>query len=105
VVLSFDSITPFTIRALGLGNGAVFKLVPQYFPKETETVTGLVGAFGGLGGFFPPLELGLVKDATGSYTVGFILLSVFALACLAINYFTFLRRADSDFAEASNAHA
>ena len=29
--------------ALGLGNGAVFKLVPQYFPKETATVTGMVG--------------------------------------------------------------
>jgi NNP family nitrate/nitrite transporter-like MFS transporter len=49
--------------ALGLGNGAVFKLVPQYFPKETGTVTGLVGAFGGLGGFFPPLVLGVLKDA------------------------------------------
>ena len=98
LLLSFASIVPFTIgalgcaAALGLGNGAVFKLVPQYFPKETGTVTGLVGAFGGLGGFFPPLELGIVKDATGSYAIGFVLLSLFALACLAINYFTFLRR-------------
>ncbi len=95
--LSFASIVPFTVgalgcaAALGLGNGAVFKLVPQYFPKETGTVTGLVGAFGGLGGFFPPLELGLVKDATGSYTIGFFLLAVFAVVCLAVNYFTFLR--------------
>ena len=99
LLLSFASIVPFTIgalgcaAALGLGNGAVFKLVPQYFPKETGTVTGLVGAFGGLGGFFPPLELGLVKDATGTYTIGFVLLSLFALFCLAINYFTFLRGA------------
>lgn len=98
LLLSFSSITPFTIgalgcaAALGLGNGAVFKLVPQYFPKETGTVTGLVGAFGGLGGFFPPIELGLVKDATGSYATGFVLLSLFAVACLATNYFTFLRR-------------
>ena len=60
--------------ALGLGNGAVFKLVPEYFPKETGTVTGLVGAFGGLGGFFPPLTLGIVRDATGSYTLGFVFL-------------------------------
>ena len=44
-----------------------------------------------VGGFFPPLELGLVKDATGSYTIGFVLLAVFALLCLAVNYFTFLR--------------
>lgn len=97
LLLSFTTIALFTIgalgcaAALGLGNGAVFKLVPQFFPKETGTVTGLVGAFGGLGGFFPPLELGLVKDATGSYTFGFVLLSLFAAMCLAINYFTFLR--------------
>jgi len=111
LLLSFTTIVLFTVGALGcavalgLGNGAVFKLVPQYFPKETGTVTGLVGAFGGLGGFFPPIELGLVKDATGSYTVGFILLSVFALVCLAVNYFVFLRGTDNDAAKTSNAHA
>ncbi|HXG83951.1 MAG TPA: MFS transporter [Pyrinomonadaceae bacterium] len=97
LLLSFTTITLFTIgalgcaAALGLGNGAVFKLVPQYFPNEIATVTGLVGAFGGLGGFFPPLELGFVKDATGSYTIGFVLLSLFALVCLTVNYFSFLR--------------
>lgn len=96
-LLSFDSIVTFTIGALGcaaslgLGNGAVFKLVPEYFPKETGTVTGLVGAFGGLGGFFPPIELGLVKDALGSYTFGFLLLSLFSLICLTVNYVFFLR--------------
>lgn len=97
LLLSFTTIVLFTIgalgtaAALGLGNGAVFKLVPQYFPRETGTVTGLVGAFGGLGGFFPPIELGLVKDATGTYTLGFVLLSLFALVCLAVNYMSFLR--------------
>jgi NNP family nitrate/nitrite transporter-like MFS transporter len=102
LLLSFTTIALFTVgalgcaAALGLGNGAVFKLVPQYFPKETGTVTGLVGAFGGLGGFFPPLELGIVKDATGSYAIGFVLLSTFAVACLATNYFVFLRQASVD---------
>lgn len=80
--------------ALGLGNGAVFKLVPEYFPKETGTVTGLVGAAGGLGGFFPPLVLGLIRAQTGAYTLGFVLLSAFALCCLAANYFVFIRRRD-----------
>lgn len=61
-------MTTFTIGALGmaaaigLGNGAVFKLVPQYFPKTVGSVTGLVGAAGGLGGFFPPLVLGISID-------------------------------------------
>jgi MFS transporter, NNP family, nitrate/nitrite transporter len=92
----------FTIGALGiaatlgLGNGAVFKLVPEYFPKETGTVTGLVGAFGGLGGFFPPLLLGIIRDATGAYTLGFIFLSGFALLCLTINYFVFIRHSGSN---------
>ena len=77
--------------ALGLGNGAVLKLVPQYFPKETATVTGMVGAFGGLGGFFPPLVLGVLRDATGTYSWGFVFLAMFALVCLAVNYRVFLR--------------
>src|SRR5258708_39272842 len=51
--------------ALGLGNGAVFKLVPEHFPTQTGTVTGLVGAMGGLGGFFPPLLLGVFRDRRG----------------------------------------
>jgi NNP family nitrate/nitrite transporter-like MFS transporter len=78
--------------ALGLGNGAVFKLVPEYFPKETGTVTGLVGAFGGLGGFFPPLVLGVIRDATGGYALGFVLLALSALGCLIVNYFVFIHR-------------
>src|SRR6185312_10024632 len=54
LLLAWQSMIPFTAGALGcaallgLGNGAVFKLVPQYFKKDTGTVTGLVGAMGGL---------------------------------------------------------
>ena len=70
--------------AIGLGNGAVFKLVPQYFPRAVGSVTGLVGAAGGLGGFFPPLMLGLIKQATGSFTLGFVLLAVFAAGCYSL---------------------
>ncbi len=88
--LTFRAIAPFTVAALGvavclgLGNGAVFKLVPQYFPNQVGTVTGLVGAAGGLGGFFPPLVLGLMKDHLGSFAPGFVLLGCFALGCLAL---------------------
>jgi len=70
--------------AIGLGNGAVFKLVPEYFPDAVSSVTGLVGAAGGLGGFFPPLVLGLVKQLTGGYVLGFGFLAMFSLACLAV---------------------
>jgi MFS transporter, NNP family, nitrate/nitrite transporter len=96
--LTSEHIVLFTIGALGvaafigLGNGGVFKLVPQYFPKDTGTVTGLVGAMGGLGGFFPPLLLGVFKEHTGSYDLGFILLTACCLACLVLNQRIFLAR-------------
>ncbi|MGH9241998.1 MAG: MFS transporter [Vicinamibacterales bacterium] len=86
LLLTWPSIVPFTVGALacallfGLGNGAVFKLVPERFPKDTGTVTGLVGALGGLGGFFPPLLLGVFRDRLGLIWPGFVLLSAVALA-------------------------
>ena len=67
--------------AIGLGNGAVFKLAPEYFPKEVGVVTGLIGAAGGLGGFFPPLLLGAMKQSVGHYWPGFVALSLFSLGC------------------------
>jgi MFS transporter, NNP family, nitrate/nitrite transporter len=78
---------------LGLGNGAVFKLVAQHFPSEAGVVTGLVGAAGGLGGFFPPLLMGFVHDVTGAYAIGFMLLSEFALLCLLVNVLVLQQRA------------
>lgn len=89
-LLTFSAMVPFTIGALGmaaaigLGNGAVFKLVPEYFPQSVGAVTGLVGAMGGLGGFFPPLALGIIRQQTGSFFWGFVLLAVFALICLLV---------------------
>ncbi|HEV2668554.1 MAG TPA: MFS transporter, partial [Blastocatellia bacterium] len=80
VFLACPMMITFTIGALGmaaaigLGNGAVFKLVPEYFTQSVGAVTGLVGAAGGLGGFFPPLVLGAVRQVTGSFTPGFVLL-------------------------------
>jgi NNP family nitrate/nitrite transporter-like MFS transporter len=86
VLLMWPSMVPFTVGALacalllGLGNGAVFKLVPEHFPKDTGTVTGLVGALGGLGGFFPPLLLGVFRDQFGAIWPGFVFLSLTALS-------------------------
>lgn len=73
------------ISMLGLGNGAVFQLVPQRFPNQVGVVTGLVGTAGGLGGFLLPLALGVVKDATGSYAAGLAGCAVvFAVAMVAL---------------------
>ncbi len=90
VFLACPMMVTFTIGALGmaaaigLGNGAVFKLVPEYFPQSVGAVTGLVGAAGGLGGFFPPLVLGAVRQATGTFTPGFALMALFAIICFVV---------------------
>jgi NNP family nitrate/nitrite transporter-like MFS transporter len=87
---TYTEMVPLTIAcltmavALGLGTGAVFKLVPEWFPDRVGAVTGVVGAAGGLGGFFPPLVMGIVKSATGSYALGFALMALVALACLVV---------------------
>jgi NNP family nitrate/nitrite transporter-like MFS transporter len=65
---------------LGMGNGAVFQLVPQRFGKQIGTVTGLVGAAGGLGGFLLPTLLGAAKHWTGQFAGGFFLFSLATFA-------------------------
>ena len=60
---------------LGMGNGSVFQLVPQRFPDRVGIMTGIVGAAGGFGGFLLPSVLGSVKDRTGSFGIGFAILT------------------------------
>lgn len=90
-ILSFSpTITLYTIGCLtiafcaGIGNGAIFKLVPFYFSKQAGIVNGIVSAIGGLGGFFPPLVLTAVFGMTGHYAIGFMALSEFSLASFVI---------------------
>lgn len=84
------AIEPVTVACLtaaaffGTGSGAVFKLVPHEFPDSTGAATGIVGAAGGLGGFFPPIVMGLVKDHSGTYTLGFLGLLAFCIACAVV---------------------
>jgi NNP family nitrate/nitrite transporter-like MFS transporter len=72
------------VGCLGMGNGAMFQLVPQGFRKEIGIVTGLVGCVGGLGGFVLPYLLGSVRQATGSFVFGWLILSGFVLFALII---------------------
>jgi MFS transporter, NNP family, nitrate/nitrite transporter len=64
--------------SLGMANGAVFQLLPQRFRRDVGIMTGLVGAGGGIGGFFLASSLGFSKGITGSYQYGFL---VFASLC------------------------
>lgn len=69
---------------LGIGAGGVFAWVALRAPSDrVGTVAGIVGAAGGLGGFFPPLVMGATyNEADASYTVGLILLCITAAAAL-----------------------
>jgi NNP family nitrate/nitrite transporter-like MFS transporter len=93
---------------LGMGNGSVFQLVPQRFGREIGVVTGIVGAAGGVGGFFLPNLLGGLKGLTGSFGSGFAVFALAAVGCVALLLVlrtrweaTFLARQDREAAEAS----
>lgn len=90
---------------LGSGSGATFALVSRVTPPASVgSVTGIVGAAGGLGGFFPPLVMGATYGATGSYTIGFVLLAISALAVAAFTWWPVRRRAtDQPVAPTPNA--
>jgi MFS family permease len=99
-LLTWPAILPFSVGALGcaalfgVGNGAVFKLVPQYFPHHAGLVSGLVGALGGLGGFFPPLLLALSQEHLGAAWPAFALLAATAFVLWRLNARVLLRRDD-----------
>ncbi len=86
--IAFVTIFLFVgMMCLGMGNGAVFQLVPQRFQEEIGMVTGIVGAAGGVGGFFIPNILGTLREITGTYATGFLVyagIGVLALLVLII---------------------
>lgn len=93
-----------TMGLLGMGNGAVFQLVPQRFSRTVGILTGLVGAAGGIGGFFLPSLLGVLRDRTGSYSSGFMVLSsAILMACVALLLLgpAWMREWDSEAGERS----
>ena len=75
------SLLIFTVSAiaLGMGNGAVFQLIPQRFRNEIGVITGLVGCGGGAGGFFLAKALGLSQTWSGNFSGGFMVFALLAL--------------------------
>lgn len=71
-----------TMATFGMGNGAVFQIIPQVFRREIGVITGLVGAAGGIGGFYLPAVLGFLKGTTGSFAPGFGAFAVAGVAAL-----------------------
>jgi MFS transporter, NNP family, nitrate/nitrite transporter len=74
---------------LGMGNGAVFQLLPQRFRNEVGVMTGLVGFAGGVGGFFLAKTLATSKGMTGGFMTGFLFFG--CLALLGVAGLTFVK--------------
>ncbi|MGH8218136.1 MAG: MFS transporter [Steroidobacteraceae bacterium] len=68
----------------GLGNGATFQLVPHRWRGKTGLMTGIVGAAGGIGGFYLPVIFGIARADTGSYQLGFATFGILAALALAL---------------------
>ena len=68
--------------ALGAGNGATFQLVPFRWPIATAVAGGMIGEIGALGGGILPNLLGMSKQHTGSYRLGWICYAALAFAIL-----------------------
>ncbi len=68
----------------GLGNGATFQLVPHRWRGKTGVMTGIIGAAGGIGGFYLPVIMGIAKESTGSYQLGFVTFAFIAAVAFAL---------------------
>jgi NNP family nitrate/nitrite transporter-like MFS transporter len=75
----FAALLCVAMLCMGLGNGAVFQLVPGRFPHQLGSATGLIGAVGGTGGFLVPLLFGVVRESGGTFVSA---LGVLAVTCL-----------------------
>jgi NNP family nitrate/nitrite transporter-like MFS transporter len=66
----------------GIGKAAVYKHIPDYFPKEVGVVGGMVGLIGGLGGFFGPIIFGYLLEFTGLWTTCWMFMFILSLICV-----------------------
>ena len=66
----------------GIGMGAVYKYIPDYFPEEVGVVGGMVGVLGGLGGFFCPIIFGYLLEGTGLWTSCWMFMLALSFVCL-----------------------
>jgi NNP family nitrate/nitrite transporter-like MFS transporter len=88
---AFFAVILVVCAASGLGNGSVFKIIPQVLPQEAGAAIGIVSCLGALGGFAPPLLLGWTMDRLGTPALAYTGMAVFALVCFLVNGWFYLR--------------
>src|SRR5262249_44795074 len=69
--------------AMGIGKAAVYRLIPDYFPKDVGVVGGIGGVIGGLGGFVCPVIFGYLLQWTGIWTTCWMFFFVLSIVCFA----------------------
>ncbi len=67
---------------MGIGCAAIYKHIPDYFPKDVGVVGGIVGVLGGLGGFFCPILFGYLLKFTGIWTTCWMFFALLSGGCL-----------------------
>jgi MFS transporter, NNP family, nitrate/nitrite transporter len=73
---------------MGVGNAAVFKLVPQAVPEAVGGASGWVGGLGAFGGFvFPPILGSVVRmQGQSGYATGFVVFIGLAIGAMCLTY-------------------
>jgi len=67
--------------ATGIGKAAVYRYIPDYFPRDIGVVGGIVGVLGGLGGFVCPIIFGYLLRWTGIWTTCWLFFLVLTAIC------------------------
>lgn len=80
----------------GIGKAAVYRHIPDYFPKDVGVVGGIVGVIGGLGGFVGPILFGAMLQATGIWTTCWMFFVVLCAMCLVWMHITITRMMNQD---------
>ena len=85
VTIGFLSVILLAI-GMGINNGAVFKLVPDYVPKAIGGASGWIGGLGAFGGFAIPPVMGAVASSYGKtgYALGFIVFVILSILSIGI---------------------
>lgn len=99
-------IVAFSIAAFGLqGSQPIFWTIPSSSMRGSAAAASLalINSIGSLAGFWGPWIIGVVKDATGSFDGGMIVLAVFGLLAAGLVSLVARTRTDPDSAESVSA--
>jgi NNP family nitrate/nitrite transporter-like MFS transporter len=80
---------------MGVGNAAVFKLMPQFIPQAVGGAAGWIGGLGAFGGFAIPPILGTFVRIQGDAGYAFGFVTYIALAVLSLILAVILMRSNS----------